>query len=979
MGFSLFDLLENALGGDAARRIDAAQKEFASIRDSWGQDASNNAHFFIGSGPGTLSDMANGVFDGRGLNMLLNPMDTLQSAAGTIGDIGNAYGISSNGIDLGRLVETSIRNPISTFFLVDGVRGLARMPGAVAGKVRGLVESPEGLYTQGALRDAAIAAADDTGSISFPGPRPRPRTPKRVVVLGEGLDDAAALDEVIRASGFTPEEIISPANHRISATAKDWAERSDAIYNPFESKPSVRLGDGRNTSPGAGVPDAVRQEVGMAEYADGAIIVTDGTAPNPSLIARLEKAGKPVYIVDLRKGFPDSTGGSLEHLKFTDSSMFDRPAPDMSGVSTTTKRLLRPGEALPRGAKVIQKYPDGRVMIEEVHQGGFHGMPESDPVAAQMAEIKLPENYNPRETSDRSWSSVNDSVENMRARSKERARLDMLRRTDPAAYAEEVGAEAAASGKQPMKVVIAGTRGIDDVELVRSVLQKTGIKPDDVAQIVSGKAKGVDTNGATIARELGIEVKEFPANIRGKFDPFGRNQQMAEYGDAVVAVWDGESGGTADMIGRMRRQGKPVWVYNSKTGMVEFPDGTVKPLTEGGAPRVPRGTYEVSTRGDKRFSALHARVPSLNNQLVEEIWQLDKKGFRELGNDWHLGKGRTPRPGSPAYGLTFEESQALYTDIWRQMFRDKPDMLQALVDSAGDKILTDSFAQPGRVSQATALQAILEEVKQGKWPGIKLKETKPVSKTKPTVAAKTEPTPAAPPPTTVAGTEPKAITTTNIERLEKKYQIDPQTGELYYLRNAASRSEFGMGNAIWGDESRGARIMHEPGFEDNIAAYNSGVRTNPEELVIRRNLEGGGTTYGREDGTLPPELIQDNIRNSVTHREVKRLGVFVEYIGEKFGNFAGHPLANPFRIGRDAATKQAIMELYRSWLLKMYEAGKGGAATAMPAYEAIKRIVTEYKGGKQFVFASREDGGLTTAHVLKQFIEYLAHGGKPLP
>lgn len=41
-----------------------------------------------------------------------------------------------------------------------------------------------------------------------------------------------------------------------------------------------------------------------------------------------------------------------------------------------------------------------------------------------------------------------------------------------------------------------------------------------------------------------------------------RNAEMAEYADAAIILWDGESRGTLDMIDKMRRAGKPceIWI-----------------------------------------------------------------------------------------------------------------------------------------------------------------------------------------------------------------------------------------------------------------------------------------------------------------------------------------------------------------------------------------------------------------------------------
>lgn len=50
--------------------------------------------------------------------------------------------------------------------------------------------------------------------------------------------------------------------------------------------------------------------------------------------------------------------------------------------------------------------------------------------------------------------------------------------------------------------------------------------------------------------------------------------------------------------------------------------------------------YEVSSKGDKRFSAFYARLS--DGRSIEEAYQLDIKGYRRLGNSPMLGKGKPP-------------------------------------------------------------------------------------------------------------------------------------------------------------------------------------------------------------------------------------------------------------------------------------------------------------------------------------------------
>lgn len=71
-----------------------------------------------------------------------------------------------------------------------------------------------------------------------------------------------------------------------------------------------------------------------------------------------------------------------------------------------------------------------------------------------------------------------------------------------------------------------------------------------ITEVVSGGAKGVDSLGEVWAHSMGVPVKVFPADWdkHGKKAGFVRNAEMAEYADALIAVWDGQSRGTYDMI-----------------------------------------------------------------------------------------------------------------------------------------------------------------------------------------------------------------------------------------------------------------------------------------------------------------------------------------------------------------------------------------------------------------------------------------------
>jgi hypothetical protein len=99
-----------------------------------------------------------------------------------------------------------------------------------------------------------------------------------------------------------------------------------------------------------------------------------------------------------------------------------------------------------------------------------------------------------------------------------------------------------------MKVIIAGGRDFNNYdflcEMCNNIFQKEGY------EIVSGNAKGADKLGEKYAKEKNIKLTLFPAdwNKNGKAAGFIRNKEMAEYGDILIAFWDGKSKGTKHMI-----------------------------------------------------------------------------------------------------------------------------------------------------------------------------------------------------------------------------------------------------------------------------------------------------------------------------------------------------------------------------------------------------------------------------------------------
>jgi hypothetical protein len=113
-----------------------------------------------------------------------------------------------------------------------------------------------------------------------------------------------------------------------------------------------------------------------------------------------------------------------------------------------------------------------------------------------------------------------------------------------------------------MRVIIAGSRSITAFGVVERAILSSPFS-GKITEVISGTACGVDRLGERWAKENNIPIKLFPANWseHGKGAGRLRNSEMAMYADALIAVWDGESRGTRNMIEAMQRLGKPRFIY----------------------------------------------------------------------------------------------------------------------------------------------------------------------------------------------------------------------------------------------------------------------------------------------------------------------------------------------------------------------------------------------------------------------------------
>lgn len=127
--------------------------------------------------------------------------------------------------------------------------------------------------------------------------------------------------------------------------------------------------------------------------------------------------------------------------------------------------------------------------------------------------------------------------------------------------------------------------------------------------------------------------------------------------------------------------------------------------------------YEVSSRGDSRFSALNARFKQgtsifghdVSGRTIESVYQ---HGIKQ--GDWttdNNSKTGIPKDKTIITGNTEDASyEQGYLPLWREWAKQNPELVEELSQKSHGKTLTDQFTST-RVSQARALSDIIRDTK----------------------------------------------------------------------------------------------------------------------------------------------------------------------------------------------------------------------------------------------------------------------------
>lgn len=107
-----------------------------------------------------------------------------------------------------------------------------------------------------------------------------------------------------------------------------------------------------------------------------------------------------------------------------------------------------------------------------------------------------------------------------------------------------------------MKIAIVGSRNTNEFIVYKYLTEHI---PENTTEIITGGAKGTDSVAIKFAKDNHIKLTLFLPDYRRykKGAPIIRNALIAEYSDAAIIFWDGNSRGTKNIINCFSEKNKP--------------------------------------------------------------------------------------------------------------------------------------------------------------------------------------------------------------------------------------------------------------------------------------------------------------------------------------------------------------------------------------------------------------------------------------
>lgn len=111
-----------------------------------------------------------------------------------------------------------------------------------------------------------------------------------------------------------------------------------------------------------------------------------------------------------------------------------------------------------------------------------------------------------------------------------------------------------------MKTIIAGSRDANiSMNRLIEIIELAGFP---ITEVVSGNSGNIDKLGEQWGLAMHLPVTQFNAAWQAYGSSAGprRNRQMAAYSEALIAIWDGKSRGTLNMIKEATKRELSVYV-----------------------------------------------------------------------------------------------------------------------------------------------------------------------------------------------------------------------------------------------------------------------------------------------------------------------------------------------------------------------------------------------------------------------------------
>lgn len=117
-----------------------------------------------------------------------------------------------------------------------------------------------------------------------------------------------------------------------------------------------------------------------------------------------------------------------------------------------------------------------------------------------------------------------------------------------------------------MKLAIVGTRKFTNFSqfIVKLKYHYPEVFTDEVTELVSGGADGIDVLAERLAKEIRKPIKIFLPDYAkyGKPAPLIRNQEIVDYADGCIAFPSYRSNGTMDAVKKFEKAKKPVKIIS---------------------------------------------------------------------------------------------------------------------------------------------------------------------------------------------------------------------------------------------------------------------------------------------------------------------------------------------------------------------------------------------------------------------------------